>query len=102
MAKSKSVAKAVRYVVITTDHRGIFFGQLTSLDTATRAGVLTEARNCLKWSSEVRGFLGLAATGPIGSSRVGPAVPRLELTGITSVTDCTPAAAEQWMSGPWA
>ncbi len=92
---------STRKVVITTEHRGVFFGTLVELDREQRTVILADARNCLKWGAEVRGFLGLAAVGPIGRSRVGPAVPRIELAKVTSVTDCTEAAITAWEAGPW-
>jgi len=61
-----------RAVVVTTQHRGVFFGYAT--DTDAEIIKLSKARNCLSWSADVKGFMGLAATGPNKSCRVGPAV----------------------------
>ncbi len=88
-----------RNVVVTTQYRGVFFGQLIDLDGTT--AVLTNARNCIRWSTDVKGFVGLAATGPTAGCRIGPAAPRLTLVGVTSVADCTPAAAAAWEAAPW-
>lgn len=49
----------------------------------------------------MKGFLGLAATGPTKSCRVGPPAD-IELRAITSVSDVTPQAVAAWESGPWA
>jgi len=89
----------MRKVLVTTLHRGVFFGTLDSQDGDK--ATLIEARNIVYWSAATKGFLGLAATGPAPGSRVGPAVPRLELAGVTSVTDCTPAAIAAMEAGPW-
>jgi hypothetical protein len=86
-------------VVVTTEYRGVFFGTLESYED--RVAVLTDARCCVFWSRETRGFLGLANTGPLGGSRVSPSVPEIELCGVTTVTLCGDAAAEQWETGPW-
>ena len=86
-------------VLVTTKHRGVFFGTLVE-DNDDRV-TLKDARNCVSWNVETRGFLGLAATGPKPGCRIGPAVPSLTLSGVTSVARCTDEAALLWESGPW-
>lgn len=86
-------------VVVTTAHRGVFFGTLAARDGSTVT--LADARNCLYWDRSIRGFLGLAESGPSKGSRVGPSVGELELFDVTSITRCTPKAAEQWEKAPW-
>lgn len=92
-------------VVVTTKHRGVFFGyldgEIREQTDGTSTVRITKVRNCLFWSRDVRGFLGLAATGPTPSCRVGPAAPAATLTEVTSVTECSPEAAQRWESGPW-
>ncbi len=97
-AKTKKPAVAGRAVLVTTEHRGVFFGYAE--DTLGATIKLTQARNCLYWSSDVKGFLGLAATGPTNSCRIGPAAD-IDLRGITSVVECTPAAIKAWEDAPW-
>lgn len=93
--------RARQAVLVTTSHRGVFFGyQATPLKDGTLT--ISKARNCLYWTADVKGFLGLAATGPSSSCRVGPAVSTLTLTGVTSVSRVTPAAEKAWTNGPWA
>ena len=87
------------YVVVTTTHRGVFAGRFVS-----RAGdeiTLTDARVCVYWSATVRGFIGLAVTGPLSGSRVSLAAKKLTLPGITSIIECSPEATKQWESGTW-
>lgn len=93
MPKSKE-----RAVVVTTEHRGVFFGYAT--DTDGDAIQLRAARNCLYWPAENKGFMGLAAMGPVSGSRVGPAVD-ITLRKITSVIECTPDAVKAWEGAPW-
>jgi len=88
-------------VVVTTEFRGVFFGTLAAYDRAARTCTLSNARNCVYWPSCNRGFLGLAAEGPLDGARVGPAVDLLDLPGITSVTSVTDEAATRWETGPW-
>ena len=83
-------------VVVTTKHRGVFYGLLESRDCGEF--VLTDARVCMFWSKETRGFVGLASTGPLSDSRVSTAAPRLEVFDVTAVLECTDEAAKQWES----
>jgi len=95
MAKAATKERAV---LVTTSHRGVFFGYTT----ATNGPIirLRGARNCLYWSSSVKGFLGLASTGPDKQCRVGPAA-TIALRDITCVAECEPAAIVAWESAPW-
>lgn len=88
-----------KHVVVTTEHRGVFFGVLESKQD--REVTITDAMVCVYWSASTRGFLGLAVTGPQGGSRVSKAAPRLSLSGVTSITECTPEAIKQWEATPW-
>ena len=87
-----------RPVVVCTLHRGVFFGYAT--DTSGDVIHLRAARNCIYWSYDVRGFMGLAATGPDKASKVGPAAD-IEVRNITSVIECTPEAVAAWENSPW-
>ncbi len=87
-----------RAVIVTTEHRGVFFGYAG--DTSGDVINLRAARNCVYWSSGVRGFMGLAATGPDKASKVGPAAD-IEVRKITSVIECTPEAVKAWENAPW-
>ncbi|MCG6203675.1 hypothetical protein LPW26_03415 [Rhodopseudomonas sp. HC1] len=87
-----------RAVLVTTQHRGVFFGYAT--DVQGNIINLRAARNCLYWSADVKGFAGLAATGPSKTCRVGPAVD-LQLRDITSVALVTDAAVLAWEAAPW-
>jgi hypothetical protein len=87
-----------RAVVVTTEHRGVFFGY--AADTDGDVIKLRSARNCIYWSRGVRGFMGLAATGPDKASKVGPAVD-IEVRKITSVIECTPESIAAWEGAPW-
>jgi hypothetical protein len=85
-------------VLVTTAHRGVFFGYASKTSGATIS--LRRARNCVYWSADVKGFLGLAATGPRASCRIGPPAD-IELRDITCVAKCTPEAAAAWEAAPW-
>lgn len=96
MAKKESNGE--RAVLVTTAHRGVFFGY--TQDTSGEIIKLRSARNCLYWPTDQKGFLGLAATGPVRGTRIGPAAD-LELRDITSVAACTPEAVIAWEKAPW-
>jgi uncharacterized protein DUF6948 len=87
-----------RAVLVTTQHRGVFFGY--AIVTDGTAINLRAARNCIYWSSDVKGFLGLAATGPSKQCKVGPAAD-IELRDITCVAECTEEATKAWEAAPW-
>lgn len=87
-----------RAVLVTTEHRGVFFGYAT--DTSGDIIALRAARNCIYWPSSNKGFLGLASEGPHKGAKIGPAAD-LELRKITAVAACTPEAAKAWESAPW-
>lgn len=87
-------------VIVTTKHRGVFFGYAAEKDTTADIIDLRAARNCVYWSRCVRGFMGLAATGPDKESRVGPAAD-IQVREITSVIKCSPEAVTAWEAAPW-
>jgi hypothetical protein len=95
---NRSKHKAERAVLVTTSHRGVFFGYAIDTDGATIK--LRAARNCLYWGRGVKGFIGLASTGPIGDCRVGPAAD-IELRDITCVAECSADAVKVWEAAPW-
>ena len=80
----------LRPVLVTTLHRGLFFG-FTSAKDGDETIRLTKCRNILYWSAECKGFLGLAANGPKTGSKLGPAVDSVEVRDITSVADLSAA-----------
>jgi len=87
-----------RPVLVTTAHRGVFFGYAENTDGETIK--LKRARNCIYWPVANKGFLGLAADGPAKGARVGPAAD-IELRNITSVSEVTEAAVAAWEAGLW-
>lgn len=95
---SKAKANGKRAVVVTTAHRGVFFGYAT--DTDGEQVALAGARLCIYWSADVKGFMGLAASGPSKNCRVGPAAD-ITLRNITAVIEVTSEAAAKWEAAPW-
>lgn len=97
----KTKKKNQKAVVITTEHRGVFFGYLEDDKKAPAEITLSKARICVHWSSDVKGVLGLAATGPTKSCRISHAVPEFKAYKVTAVLECTPEAAEAWEKALW-
>jgi hypothetical protein len=96
MTKKKTTPS--RTVLVTTEHRGVFFGYADNTDGDTI--VLKRARLCVYWSADVRGFMGLASTGPSKSCRIGPPAD-ITLRKITAVVEVTPEAVAKWEAAPW-
>jgi hypothetical protein len=88
MAKSKTE----RPVIITTKHRGLFFGYAE--DTTGDIIHLKRARCGIYWAT-TRGFMELAEVGPNSRSKIS-ARADLEVREITAVIEVTPAAVKAW------
>ena len=95
MAKANGKA---RPVVVTTAHRGVFFGYADKIDGETID--LKQARLCVYWSADMKGFMGLANMGPSKDCRVGPEAD-IVLRNITAVLAVTPEAEKRWVAAPW-
>ena len=82
-----------RPVIVTTAHRGVFFGYAT--DTEGETISLKRSRLCLQWTADIRGFMGLASFGPSPSCKIGPPAD-ITLRSITAVLEVTPEAELKW------
>ena len=84
-------------VLVTTAHRGVFFGTLEKGQTGdeTKTMALINCRNAIRWTGK-KGFLGLASDGPESGSRIGSTAPRVILHDITSVSECSQEAVKAW------
>ena len=98
--EKKSVNGAGQWVLVTTAHRGVFMGKASKDGVDGETIKLTEARLCIYWSQDVKGFMGLASTGPTISCRIGPPG-SITLRNITSVLEVTPVAKSAWDAAPW-
>jgi len=93
------VKKKQQAVVVTTQHKGVFFGYAESTDGPTIT--LTKARMCIYWTADLRGFMGLAVRGPQTGCKIGPAAESMIVRDVTAVVECTPQAVENWEKGIW-
>ena len=97
MATKKSESSE-RAVLVTTAHRGVFFGYAKSTDGD--AIKLRAGRLCIYWPATQKGFMGLASMGPLDGARIGPPAD-IEIRNITAVLEVTPAAVDRWEAAPW-
>ena len=89
-------------VVVTTEHRGVFFGLLTKAFTKVPEEIiLSEVRNCVYWDRKTHGFIGLASNGPGSGCRVGPAAKSMAIKKVTAVAECSKEAVKRWREEPW-
>lgn len=103
--KKEGDEKSKRAVVVTTVHKGVFFGYADDgeIEQSRRSKTiaLERARCCIYWSADMRGFMGLAAQGPSKDCKIGPAVP-IVLQDITAIIEVESAdAIKRWEDAPW-
>jgi hypothetical protein len=84
-------------VLVTTSHRGVFWGWLEKTSEDGRTLTLAGARNAIYWAT-TKGFIELAQTGPNKNSKIGAVAPRIVLHDVTSVTECSETATKAWES----
>ena len=95
---AKANGQKERAVMVTTAHRGVFFGYATDTDGETIK--LRASRLCSYWSKAMKGFMGLAAVGPNKDCRIGPPAD-ITVRNITAVLEVTPDAVKRWEAQPW-
>ena len=94
----KTVKKTIP-LVVTTQHRGVFFGY--GLQTTKKIIRIEKARMAVSWTSDLKGIMGLADIGPSRSCRVSMAIPAITLQDVTSIMEASPEAAKAWEKSPW-
>lgn len=90
-----------RAVVVTTAHRGVFFGY-TEEPLTNKVFTLKNARMCVYWSSDVGGVMGLGEKGPNRNCKITAAVPEFAVQDATGCMAVSDAAREAWEKGFWA
>jgi hypothetical protein len=86
-------------IIVTTAHKGVFFGY--GIPTKDKTIRIENAQMCVYWSSDVKSVVGLAATGPSKSCRVGPPAPAVTLQDVTAVIEVSTEAEKAWKLQPW-
>lgn len=96
--KETQMERKNKMVLVTTEFRGVFAGYVKNDKKLPAEITITDARNCISWTSSVGGFLGLASNGPDKDCRIGARVPELTLYKVTSVTPVEDSATKKWES----
>lgn len=87
----------LRPVIVTTEHRGVFFGYADNTRSATID--LHNARMAIRFGT-TRGLMQLAETGPTGSSKISARAGMIEIRKITAVFEVAPDAVKAWEDAP--
>ena len=82
-------------VLVTTKHRGVFFGYLAGEDETTVT--LRCARCAIRWNTK-GGFLELADKGPNDGTTVGSVAGEIKLHDVTSMAAVSEEAERAWSS----
>ena len=94
----KEANQAKQPVLVCTDKRGVVFGYTECYNA--RPIILTDARMCLYWSTDVGGVFGLADIGPTKNCKISAPCPSVTLEGVTAVFEVTANAVKAWASAP--
>jgi hypothetical protein len=87
---------ALRPVLITTAHRGVFAGLIpASQDLTAKAMPLKSAKMAIYWGT-TKGVMELCDTGPTGTSKISAPADIPCLHDITAIFSITPAAWAKW------
>lgn len=97
---TKSKAPKTIPVVVTTKHRGVFFGYADPRQLDAPTIRLERMRNCLRWHRSIGGIFGLAQTGPNQHCLIGARVLAFRVHDVTSVAECTREAELAWEAAP--
>jgi hypothetical protein len=100
MARVEPMPSKSQPLLVTTQHRGVFFGYGDPQEGQTCITLLN-ARMIVYWSSDMHGVLGLASIGPSTTCRVSHPVPVLYLVSVTAIMICTPDAVKRIEKAPW-
>lgn len=85
-------------VIITTQHRGVFFGYVSDKTDLTQK-IITDvkgARMAIYWGTS-KGLMQLANSGPTSSSKISEPCDIPVLQDVTAVFSVTPEAEEKWI-----
>jgi hypothetical protein len=88
----RTTAVQERPVIVTTEHRGVFFGYASV--TCGDVIHLKRARMAIYWGTTL-GLFELAEVGPNSKSRISSRAD-VQLRKVTAVLEVTPAAVEKW------
>jgi len=82
-------------VIVTTKHRGVFFGYIDPAKLTSTTVALSDARMAIRWGT-TQGVQQLAATGPTADSKVGAKCDIPVLHDVTAVFAVSSEAQAKW------
>jgi len=99
MAKPKNLIP----VLLTTDKdkRGVFFGYIEEKSASKDDIVAYDVQMAIYWSRDVKGVLGLAATGPTEGCRISKPIEKALIKGVVFVGTVSKGAEKAWRKQPW-
>ncbi len=80
-------------VILTTKHRGVFYGKIDVASPEITEATLHDAVMLIRWGT-TDGVAQLAATGPTDASKLSAKVEAWHLRDVTSLLECSLAAVE--------
>jgi len=88
----------MKAVIITTEHRGVFFGYVEDDTDLTQTTLgLKDARMAIRWQT-TKGIAELAKEGPNEDSIIGDQADWPVIHKVTGVMMVTPEAEKKWIS----
>lgn len=85
--------------LLVTTKQGVFFGYGEPANEEHKT--LRNGRMVVYWSKDVRGVVGLAATGPSKACRISTAAPEIVVRNVTLICRCSEEAAKAFEEAPW-
>ena len=88
----------MKHILVTTKHRGVFYGQVSEKQDLTATTMrLENARMAIYWGT-TGGVAELAKSGPTKKSKIGSAATIEAVHDITAVWGVEESAAEKWQT----
>ena len=88
----------MKAILITTEHRGVFFGYVPERQDMTKRTMALKGARCAIYWGTTKGVAELAESGPNTKSRIGAAADLLAIHDITAVWAVTKEAEQKWLS----
>ena len=84
-----------KYVIVTTEHRGVFYGRLTRYDEDKSIAELDDAIMAIYWGTK-SGLFELASDGPNERSKLSARAPSIKLQKVTGLLEVSSQAVDAW------
>ena len=92
-----------KWVVLTNNLRGIYFGEMREEPDSNGTVTLYSMRHCFSYVSapHAKGTWGLAVAGPQEGSCIGPVLPSLTIRNVANYAEASPEAVAAWRNAKW-